>query len=265
MLRWEAGYNYDFTRTRDNRIRFSFSVIHANACHAAVRQKRAADVTLPNEMVVCAVKDRTTARKVKRKMKHGIVRTIGIVMLVGAITGMVTGCSTTSSTRAHTLKATTGTGVDLSKYQVATVLPFEPATGSVDASIGLKFAEGVTARLQKDYGPLFNEVRKTSPLGREDELVVTGVIRAYKPGDRFARAMLIGLGAASFKGDLILKDGQSNRVLLAAPFDKLWAWGGMLGASRGIEEMVAESEAVVAATVAQAKGWNGSTKGKEGK
>jgi hypothetical protein len=29
----------------------------------------------------------------------------------------------------------------------------------------------------------------------------------------------------------------------------------MLGASKGIEEMISESEAAVAATVAQAKGW----------
>jgi hypothetical protein len=61
--------------------------------------------------------------------------------------------------------------------------------------------------------------------------------------------------AASFKGDLILKDAADNRVLFSAPFDKLWAWGGYLGASRGIEDMVTESAASVAATVARAKGW----------
>ena len=48
----------------------------------------------------------------------------------------------------------------------------------------------------------------------------------------------------------------SGKVLLNAPFDKLWAWGGVLGASKAIKDMVAETS--VAATVAHAKGWNGS-------
>jgi hypothetical protein len=114
----------------------------------------------------------------------------------------------------------------------------------------------VAIRLQSHFGPIFQEVRSQArPLGTNDELIVTGTIRDYRPGDRFARAMLIGMGAAKFKGDLILKDGADNRVLLSAPFDKLWAWGGWLGASKGIEDMVSESEASAAATVAQAKGW----------
>jgi hypothetical protein len=46
-------------------------------------------------------------------------------------------------------------------------------------------------------------------------------------------------------------------VLLNAPFDKLWAWGGIIGASKGMDDMVAETSASVAATVAHAKGWNG--------
>ncbi len=80
-----------------------------------------------------------------------------------------------------------------------------------------------------------------APLKTGNELIVTGTIRSYEPGSRFGRAMLIGLGAASFNGDLILKDGTTDTILLSAPFDKLWAWGGILGASKGIEDMVSES------------------------
>jgi hypothetical protein len=99
-------------------------------------------------------------------------------------------------------------------------------------------------------------VRKEGPpLGATNELIVTGTIRDYRPGDRALRGLLIGLGAASFKGDLILKDAADNRVLFTAPFDKLWAWGGYMGMSRGIEDMTTESAASVANTVARAKGW----------
>ena len=89
-------------------------------------------------------------------------------------------------------------------------------------------------------------------------IIVTGTIRSYRPGSRFWRFMLIGLGSASFKGDLTLKRAQDKSVLYEAPFDKLWAWGGILGMSKGIDDMVSESEAAVANTVAQAKGWKAS-------
>ncbi len=170
------------------------------------------------------------------------------------------GCATDnpamSSTRAEPLTAAVGAGVDLSRYQIATVLPIASTKSNIDASIGASFANEVAMRLQHDYGPLFGTVRKDAdPLGATNELIVTGTIRDYRPGDPFARAMLIGMGAASFKGDLILKDATDNRVLFDAPCDKLWAWGGALGASKTIDEMVKESEATAAATVARAKGW----------
>jgi hypothetical protein len=189
-------------------------------------------------------------------MNRMIIRGIQATMIAGALMVLGTGCSTTSSTNAHALKPKIGAGIDLSKYQSATVMPFEPAAGKkIDASVGAKFADGVATRLQSDFGPLFREIRKGQALTNSDEVIVTGTIKAYQPGSRFGRAMLIGVGAASFKGDLILKDGTDNHVIYSAPFDKLWAWGGMLGMSKGIEDMVAESEAAVAATIAQAKGW----------
>jgi hypothetical protein len=173
---------------------------------------------------------------------------------------LVAGCTTSdpakSSTKAAPLKVKDGIQVDLKKYQIATVVPFGVAPGKdIDPSIGAKFASDVAARLQYDFGTLFQEVRQGTPQNQTNELVVGGTITAYKQGDRFARAMLIGLGAASFKGELELKDAQNNQPLLAAPFDKLWAWGGWLGASKGIEDMESETAAAVAGTVARAKGW----------
>jgi hypothetical protein len=197
-----------------------------------------------------------TIYRKENKMKRKLTRVIQIGLLALTLAVIGTGCASSTSTRATALKPKVGAGVDLSKYQTATVLPFQAAAGkNINDFIGVDFSNNVAHRLQSDFGPLFTQVRKAPALGREDELIITGTIREYNPGDRFARSMLIGLGAASFKGDLIMKDGADNRVLFSAPFDKLWAWGGALGASKGIEEMVAESEAAVAATIAHAKGW----------
>jgi hypothetical protein len=67
--------------------------------------------------------------------------------------------------------------------------------------------------------------------------------------------MLIGTGVAIFDADLILRDGATQQDLLRAPMSKLWAWGGLLGASKGIEDMTEESAASAAKTVAVHKGW----------
>lgn len=192
-------------------------------------------------------------------MKYQFVRATQLSCIAVALTLLATGCSTsspaTTSTKAAVLKNAAIGNVDLSKYQIATVLPFE-TTDSADPSVGIKFANDVAIRLKSDFGPLFQDVRKEVPaLGTNNELIVTGTITEYKPGSKAARMALIGMGAASLKGTLVLKDAADGRVLMDAPISKLWAWGGSLGGSKGIEDMVQESQASVAATVARAKGW----------
>ena len=77
---------------------------------------------------------------------------------------------------------------------------------------------------------------------------------SIKKGSKVARFILIGLGPASLEGKIKVVDA-ANATLLDAPFDKLWAWGGIAGASKGIEDMQVEVAASIANTVAQAKGW----------
>src|SRR5690349_15234474 len=76
------------------------------------------------------------------------------------------GCATSnpaaSSTQARALKPAFSTNIDLSRYQVATVLPFE-GTNKVEPSIGAKFAFEVALRLQADFGPIFQTLRKEGP------------------------------------------------------------------------------------------------------
>jgi hypothetical protein len=185
---------------------------------------------------------------------------VTFALLALAFTGCTTADPTKSSTHAEPLKANEGAKIDLTKYQIATVVPFSVAQGKdIDPSVGAKFASDIAVRLQYDFGSLFQEVRQAAPLNQPNELVVCGTITAYKPGDKFARAMLIGLGAASFKGELTLKDAASQQIILDAPFDKLWAWGGWLGATKDIEDMKSEAAASVAGTIARAKGWQPST------
>ncbi len=189
-----------------------------------------------------------TRGDVTKKIQLGL----GACVLVA----MIGGCATQVSTEAKALEVGPSGLPDLSQYRIATVLPFEDACKKpIPRSVGKRFADDVRDRLEVDFGPIFTEVRAGPPLGTPDELIVTGQITKYDKGNRFARAMLIGLGPASLKGRLILKDGGDQHVLLTANFDKLWAWGGMVGASKGIEDMMTEVAASASATVAKAKGW----------
>jgi hypothetical protein len=180
-----------------------------------------------------------------------------ILPLLLSASATLVSCTTRSSTAAAALKPMGGSMADLRSYQSATVVPFK-MTGShtADPGVGKRFAADIGLRLKNDFGPLFQDVRvKDQPLKKSGELVVTGTISKYQPGNRFARSVLIGLGAASFEAEMLLQDGPSGRQLASAQIDKLWAWGGIMGASKGIEEMMAESSAAAARTIADGKGW----------
>jgi len=167
------------------------------------------------------------------------------------------GCATTTSRTAGPLKAEVGKDLDLSKYDIATFEDFAVnQKKDIDPSVGHDFATRIYERVKYDFGDLFTEVRQGECQKEDGEVSISGYIRVYQPGNRFARFMLIGAGAASFQAELHIKDAKTDELLLSAPIHELWAWGGLLGGSKDIEDMVNESAARSANTIARAKGWN---------
>ena len=186
------------------------------------------------------------------------------LFVVGSILSIaiLSGCASSSSTRAKGLKVTTSGATSLADCENITVFAFGvPANSKATVSTGINFAHDIESRLVADFGPIFKSVEFSDKArGLEKECLVTGDITKYKPGSRVARAILIGLGAASLEGKVKVVDADSQKELLNAPFSKLWAWGGVIGASKGIDDMVKESSAAVASTLAQAKGWKAAEK-----
>ena len=167
-----------------------------------------------------------------------------------------TGCTTTQSTRAKPLKTVYVANSNLSQFGIATVEPFEVTTSqAANDQVGVKLATDIANRLQYDFGPLFQTVRVGPPLGQPGELLVTGRITDYHPGSRAARLLGPGIGKADLRGQMVLKDGASGQPLVIAPIDKLWAWGDILGVSKGMNNMVEETAAAAANLVARSKGW----------
>jgi len=75
----------------------------------------------------------------------------------------------------------------------------------------------------------------------------------YKKGSRFARAMLIGLGASSISTNVNFLDSPTKKLLTSGKLELTWALGGIAGASRGIEDLVNDSGAKVATAIVEQK------------
>jgi hypothetical protein len=54
---------------------------------------------------------------------------------------------------------------------------------------------------------------------------------------------------------VVLKDGATFQPQVIAPIDKLWAGGDIIGASKGMNDMVEETAAAAANLIARSKGW----------
>lgn len=166
---------------------------------------------------------------------------------------LCSGCASVATTQnTSALRVGPQTVVASSQYTTITIMPFTLGTNvtKADPRFGENFAGDIVGRLRTDYEGLFQEVRWNKSNRVPNEAILEGTIRTYKPGSAEARSFLIGLGASSFEGEVVLRDAQDGRVLLAAPFDKLWAWGGALGGSKSIENMQAETAVAITKTIA---------------
>ena len=107
-------------------------------------------------------------------------------------------------------------------------------------------------QMRVKYPNVFAEVAKI-PTGSENELLVEVHITKYKKGSRFARAMLIGLGASKIATTLIFLDSPTNRQLATGQLGLTWALGGIIGASKGIEDLVDDAGRKIANAIVEQK------------
>ena len=152
--------------------------------------------------------------------------------------------------------------LDLSKYDVATVMPFGVEPGKdINPIYGTKFAGDVYGRLKHDFGNLFTEVRFGEPEGKTNELIVTGTIKTFSEGT--ALGLLNGPllwrssnGTANLDADLILRDGATQQIFFTADVNKLWGFEEWLRGAQNIDRKRREAAATVANTIARGRGWH---------
>jgi hypothetical protein len=191
-------------------------------------------------------------------MEHAAARPVLVAMAL-ALTCLASACATRDSVKARPLQAESVDAQALAPCMHLTVAPFALPAGSRHTDIGESFARDVATRLATNFPGTFTSVEfAAAPRGLAGECLLQGTLSQYKPGSRAVRALpFVGgmLGGAKLEGTIRVRDVVGDRELFAAPFDKLWRWSGVLGVTKGMGDMVAETAARIANSVARANGW----------
>ena len=153
--------------------------------------------------------------------------------------------------------------LDLTPYNVATVVPFnvEPGKG-IDPIHGTKFAGDVYGRLKHDFGDIFAEVRFGEPEGKTNELIVTGTIKFFSEGTGLgllatgpSLIQSLPFGKANIDALLILQVGAKHQTFYTADINELWGVEEALLGAKGIDRKGREAAAAIANTIARGRGW----------
>lgn len=149
---------------------------------------------------------------------------------------------------------------DLAAYPSLCVEPFLMADPRADENKQQYLVESAPQRIAdlvvEELGTTaFATVRKAVACDRAaDTVVLRGHITQYKPGSDIARFMLVGAGSAQMEIRAELVAAQSGKALVAFEPKGTWAWGGALGASRGISDLEKNVAYEVATYLRQARG-----------
>jgi hypothetical protein len=157
-------------------------------------------------------------------------------------------------------------GCAMGKFQFQGNVPFDTLKGyktvavKVTNDAGPKCTQDVPENLkgaaikqfQTQYPTVFQTVRP-APTGEAEELLVDIHITKYRKGSRFWRSMLIGLGQSKVLTDVNLMDSTTNNQLATGKLKLVYALGGIMGASIGVEDLVNWSGQRTADAVAESK------------
>lgn len=132
--------------------------------------------------------------------------------------------------------------VDLAAYPVLCVEPFvmeDPDAADRKPQYLVETAPARIANLTvEDLGEsIFTEVRQEPACAAPGAVTLRARIVEYRPGSETGRLMLAGVGNAHIELIVNLVDAASGNQLVELEAKGTWAWGGVVGASRGITDL----------------------------
>lgn len=140
------------------------------------------------------------------------------------------GCGTTA------LNMKPDSQVDLTRYKTLAIQSTVSEGVVLPDLTQSRIKDRIKAEIAGGCCPQRFEVIYTDPAHPAD-LVLSLQFTTYDEGNRFARAMLAGLGAMKINADVEIKDGISGSRICKGEAGKSFAWGGMVGAMTGIEDV----------------------------
>lgn len=178
-----------------------------------------------------------------------ISRTIGLLGL--SLVPILSGCAPASP--AFQLKLDEAGTTRVRGYTTAVVRTFANDSGeAVPPDVLQDLQKGVIAQLEQCYPQAFQKVTREAT-GAAEELVVSGTIIQYDEGNRFARAMIAGLGSATLVVEVSLADA-SGSELIRSEGRWVFAMGGIIGATFGMGSLVDMAGSQIGDEIARARG-----------
>ncbi|MGH8076621.1 MAG: DUF4410 domain-containing protein [Lysobacter sp.] len=150
--------------------------------------------------------------------------------------------------------------VDLAAYSTLCVEPFAMADPKAEGNKKQYLVDSAPQRIvdlvfEELGSTTFAAVRKEASCGNStDTVVLRARITQYKPGNDTARFMLAGAGSAQIEMVVDLVSAQSGLTLVKFEPKGTWAWGGALGASKGISDLEKNVAYEVAGYLKSARG-----------
>jgi hypothetical protein len=150
--------------------------------------------------------------------------------------------------------------VDLAPYSTLCVEPFVMADPKAESRGKQYQVDSAPARLAElvlsELGTtaFASTVRSDACGNAADTVVMRARITQYKPGSDVARWMLAGVGNSQIELVVDLVAAGSGQTLVQFEPKGLWAWGGILGASRGVTDLEKNVAYEVAAYLTRARG-----------
>jgi len=130
----------------------------------------------------------------------------------------------------------------------------DTATVKLTPAAGVELNDVALKRMTSIITNKIDEKKKgvACPLGGKRQYELSAQITYYDEGNRFVRFMLAGLGAMRIAGNFGMADtARPGEQITEFKVSKSFAWGGIYGASNGIEDIEpAFAESVAEAIVA---------------
>ena len=163
---------------------------------------------------------------------HGQYRSrtlfVRILPVIVAI-GLIAGCGTTPL-----VLNTADPQTDFSQYK-SLVIETTAQGSSVSSSAQTRIKDLVKAEILECCAQRFERVALDT--AEPNDLLLKVKFTVYEEGNRFARLMLAGLGSMQIHAQVEILDAKSGALLTSGEAGKTFAWGGVYGASIGIEDL----------------------------